>query len=250
MLITPLLNGISSSALSCDISADFDLIPTSDSCNPNTSIVPVGEHAVTIKIFDKSKNIVLQTSTIVIKNTSEENSIKPERVTYTKEWQSPTYLLSKEDITLSEYVCDPEQSECKINPLFLPLLDGSVSSRLVCLVEADFELVPTSDPCNPNTSLVPPGEHIITLKILDNTNNNLIRTFSLSIKNIRTDDVPIDPKRVTTDITFQQPTYVITREEDGRTIYVCDKAKTECKINLLVTPKLDGITSSKLSCRI
>jgi hypothetical protein len=43
---------------------------------------------------------------------------------------------------------------------------------------------------------------------------------------------------------------VTTREGDGQMTYVCDKAKTECKINLLVTPKLDVVSSSKLSCHI
>jgi hypothetical protein len=143
MVVTPLLDGIASSALSCEISGDFELIPTSDPCNPNTSTVPIGEHTVVIKILDKNKNTVLQTSTISIKNIPEDTSINPERVSYTKEWQSPTYLITKEDNALSEYVCDTEQAECKINALFHPLLDGVDSSRLTCLVTADFELIPT-----------------------------------------------------------------------------------------------------------
>jgi hypothetical protein len=248
--VSPLLDGIVSSALSCEISADFDLVPTTDPCNPNTSIVPIGEHTLVIKILDKNKNTVLQTSTISIKNIPEDTSISPERVTYTKEWQSPTYLISKEDAAASEYVCDSEQTECKINPLFHVLLDGVESSKLTCLVIADFELISTSDPCNPKTSIVPKGEHIITIKFLDITNNAIIKTFPLTVKNIQKDDVPIDPTRVTADIVFQQPTYVASREEEGRLIYVCDKIKSECRINLLITPKLDGLSSSKLTCRV
>lgn len=39
------------------------------------------------------------------------------------EWQLATYLLGKEDITLSEYTCDPSKPECKINLLVMPQKD-------------------------------------------------------------------------------------------------------------------------------
>ena len=43
----------------------------------------------------------------------------------------------------------------KWNLKITPLLDGGVSSQLICEVTSDFTLVPTSDPCNPNTSILP-----------------------------------------------------------------------------------------------
>jgi len=70
-------------------------------------------------------------------------------------WQSPTYLLLKEDVTLSEYTCDPAQSDCKINLLVTPMADGASSSKLTCVITADFDLISGADPCNPNTSIVP-----------------------------------------------------------------------------------------------
>lgn len=84
-----------------------------------------------------------------------DGSIDPLRVTHTREWQSPTYLLLKDDTSLSEYICDPEQEECKINLKVTPMLDGTESSLLTCDITSDFEIVPTSDACNPNTSIIP-----------------------------------------------------------------------------------------------
>ncbi len=55
-------------------------------------------------------------------------------------WQNTTHLLTKEDGTLSEYTCDPGESECVINPLIIPSKDGQESSALTCLVTADFDL--------------------------------------------------------------------------------------------------------------
>jgi len=76
-------------------------------------------------------------------------------VTHTREWQSPSFLLEKDDTSLIVYICDPEEVECKINLKIIPMLDGVESSQLACEIIADFELVPTTEPCNPNTSIVP-----------------------------------------------------------------------------------------------
>lgn len=177
-----------------------------------------------------------------------DGSIDPLRVTQTREWQSPTYLLLKDDTSLSEYLCDPEETECKINLKVTPLLDGIESSLLTCEITSDFDFVPTTDPCNPNTSVVPTGEHTITLKILDKE-NHLLQTSTLILKNIP-EDTTIDPTKVVTEITWQQPTYFLEKDDTSRTSYTCDPEKTECKVNMLVVPKLDGTESSKLTCHI
>ena len=120
--VAALLDGIESSQLTCEITADFDIISTSDPCNPNTSIVPIGDHVMTIKIRDKLKTTVLQISEIKIKNPPINTDIDITKVTIGTAWQSPTYLLSKDDTSLISYNCDPEEPECKINLLVTPLL--------------------------------------------------------------------------------------------------------------------------------
>jgi hypothetical protein len=82
----------------------------------------VGEHILTIRIRDKSKTTLLQTSEIKIKNPPLNTDIDPTKVTMNIAWQSPTYLLSKDDTSLIAYNCDPEETECKINLLVTPLL--------------------------------------------------------------------------------------------------------------------------------
>lgn len=170
-------------------------------------------------------------------------------MTHAREWQSPSYLISKDDPSLSEYICDPEQDECKVNLKVVPMLDGVESSLLSCEITSDFEIVPTSDPCNPNTSIVPEGEHRLTIKILDKTKNTTLQTYEIILKNNPPDNT-IDLMRVVTDITWQQPTYLVEKEDASKNEYVCDTDKTECKINLLVAPKLDGVESSQLVCHI
>jgi len=177
-----------------------------------------------------------------------DGAIDPLRVTHAREWQSPSYLLLKEDTSLTEYTCDPEEIECKINLKVTPLLDGAESSQLTCEITSDFELVPTTEPCNPNTSIVPTGEHIMTIKILDKS-GNILQTSTITLKNIPP-DTTIDPTRVVTDILWQQPTYLLEKEDTSKSEYTCDPERTECKINLLVTPKLDGLESTKLTCHI
>ena len=196
------------------------------------------------KIADES--IVNQGLITVIHS---DDSIDPLRVTYTKEWQSPTYLLLKEDTSLMEYTCDHSQTECKINLKITPLLDGADSSSLTCEIASDFEIIPTSDPCNPNTSIVPTGNHDITIKILDKAKNVILQTSTVTLKNIPKDDT-IDPTKVVTDIVWQQPTYLLEKNDITKAFYQCDTEKIECKVNLLVTPKLEGLESPKLLCHI
>jgi hypothetical protein len=122
--VTPQLDGIPSTKLTCEITADFTLVPSaSDPCNPNTSTIPTGEYTLTIKILEKKTLNLLQTRTIILKNNPFVETIDPTRVTIKKEWQSPSTLLLSADSSLSEYSCDPEKTECKINPKITPLLD-------------------------------------------------------------------------------------------------------------------------------
>jgi hypothetical protein len=148
---------------------------------------------------------------------------------------------------LTEYLCDPEEPECKINIKITPLLEGLQSSQLTCSVISDFEFVPTTDSCNPNTSVVPEGEHDIEIKILD-AKENVLQTSHILIKN--PPEETIDPSRVTLDLTFQQPTYLLEKEDISKEVYTCDPSKDECKVNILVSPKLDGAESSQLACRV
>ncbi len=134
-------------------------------CNPSTVEFPVGTWDVHLFIKKISDESIKVDGTFKISHP--DGSIDPLRVTMLREWQSPSYILQKEDSSLTEYVCDSSQPECKVNLKITPLLDGGVSSQLTCQVTSDFTLVPTSDPCNPNTSIVPTGDHIVNVKILD-----------------------------------------------------------------------------------
>ena len=215
-------------------------------CNPSTIEFPVGNWTVHIIVKRIADEVVVTEWTVTIIHP--DGSIDPLRVTHTREWQSPSHLLSKEDTSLTEYVCDPEESECKMNLKVTPMLDGAESSQLTCDITSDFELVPTKEPCNPNTSIVPTGEHIVTIKILDK-NGNILQTSAITLKNIP-EDTTIDSSRVVTDILWQQPTYLLEKDDTSKSEYTCDPERTECKINLLVTPKLDGLESTKLTCHI
>lgn len=88
----------------------------------------------------------------------------------------------------------------------------------------------------------------MSIKIRDKAKNSLIKTYDIVLKN-PSRDTSIDPTRVTRDIVWQQPTYLLEKDIP-KTEYVCDPDKAECSVNLLVTPKLDGLESPKLICHI
>ncbi len=249
-VVTPFLDGIVSSKLTCSIAADFEMIPSvSDPCNPNTSIVPVGDHTLTIKIIQTSDGTLLQTREILLKNTPDDTTIDPLRVTSSLEWQQTTHLLQKEDTSLSEYTCDPEQAECTINFIVTPFLDGAISSWLTCEITSDFPLEPTSDPCNPANSLVPTGDHTVVIKILQKSDSTVLTTREILLKNSPI-DTTIDPARVTSRLSWQLPTYLVNKEDVSLAEYICDSDHTECKVNPLITPLLDGTESPLLTCEI
>lgn len=228
---------------------DFWFGPTweENKCNPNTVEFPVGTWTVHVSVKKIADDSLVTEWTLTIIHP--DGSIDPLRVTHVREWQSPSYLTSKDDPSLSEYSCDPEQDECKVNLKVVPMLDGVESSLLSCEITSDFEIIPTSDPCNPNTSIVTTGEHTVTIKILDKTKNTTLQTYQIVLKN-NPPDTTIDPTRVLADISWQQPTYLLEKEDTSKNEYICDPEKPECKINLLVTPKLDWQESDKITCHI
>lgn len=232
----------------CVVDFWFWVTGQENKCNPSTVEFPVGTwdvHLLIKKISDESIKI-----DGTFKISHPDGSIDPLRVTILREWQSPTYLLQKDDASLTEYICDSAQPDCKINLKITPLLDGLVSSQLTCEISSDFTLVPTSDPCNPNTSAVPTGDHLVNVKILDTVRWTTLQASSFLLKNRPIDDT-IDPLKVTIWLEFQQPTYLIGKDDTALTEYTCDDhSKTECKANLLIAPRLDGAESSKLSCHI
>lgn len=207
---------------------------------------PLGTWNVYLTVKRIADDTVVNGGTLTIIHP--DDAIDPLRVTHTREWQSPSYLQNKEDTSLTEYICDPEQAECKINLKIAPMLDGVESSQLACEIVTDFELVPTTEPCNPNTSVVPKGDHILTINILDKVRGTLLQTSALTLKNPEKEK--IDPTRVVTELVWQQPTYFLEKEDTARETYTCDTTKELCRFNLQVLPKLDGEESSQLTCRI
>jgi len=164
------------------------------------------------------------------------------------EWQLATYLLAKEDTTLSEYTCDSSKPECKINLKITPQKDGVNDTQLTCFITADFDLIPSvSDVCNPNSSIVPAGDHHITIQILQKSDNTLLTTREIILKNplsVPPLEPPIDPPDVTPPtytfvLEWQIPTYLLGKEDTTLSEYICDTTKDECEINLKITPQRD-----------
>lgn len=134
-------------------------------CNPATVEFPLGIWHVHLTVKKIADDSVANEGAITVVHP--DDVIDPLRVTHTREWQSPSYLENKDDISLTEYVCGSDQTECKINLKITPMLDGIASSQLTCEIVTDFDIVTTTEPCNPNTSIVPAGNHTITINILD-----------------------------------------------------------------------------------
>ena len=135
---------------------------------------------LTIKILDKAKNTILQTYEILLKNNPPDTTIDPTRVVTDIAWQQPTYLLGKEDVSKNEYTCDTEKTECKINVLVTPKLDGVESSKLSCHIFTDFGL--EENDCNPDTFSVPTGTHTLTIETKNKVTNEIITTRTIQIQ--------------------------------------------------------------------
>ena len=231
---------------SCLIDFWFGITGQENKCNPTTVEFPLGTwnvHLIVKKIADDT--VVNEWDLTIV---HPDDTIDPLRVTHTREWQSPSYLMSKDDTSLTEYSCDTEEPECKVNLKIAPMLDGVESSQLACEITADFELVPTTEPCNPNTSIVPKGDHILTINILDKVRGTLLQTSVLTLKNPEKEK--LNPTRVVTELVWQQPTYFLEKDDTSRESYTCDTTKDFCRFNLQVLPKLDGEESTQLSCHI
>jgi len=215
-------------------------------CNPTTVEFPLGTWNVHLIVKKIADDTVVNEGTLTIVHP--DDVIDPLRVTHNREWQSPSDIQNKEDTSLTEYLCDPEVAECRINLKVTPMLDGVESSQLTCEVTTDFELVPTTEPCNPNTSIVPKGDHALTINILDKVRGTVLQASTLALKNPEKEK--IDLTRVVTEIVWQQPTYFLEKNDTSRESYTCDTTKDLCRFNLQVLPKLDGEESSQLTCRI
>lgn len=231
---------------SCLIDFWFWITGQENKCNPTTVEFPLGTWNVHLIVKRIADDTLVNEWILTIVHP--DDTIDPLRVTHTREWQSPSYLLNKEDTSLTEYLCDLEEAECKINLKVTPMLDGVESSQLTCEITTDFELIPTTDPCNPNTSTVPRGDHILTINILDKVRGTVLQTSALTLKNPEKEK--LDPTRVVTELVWQQPTYLLEKDDTSRESYTCDTSKDLCRFNLQILPKIDGVESSELTCRI
>lgn len=230
----------------CLIDFWFGTTGQENKCNPSTVEFPLGTWNVHLTVKKIADDTVVNEWILTIVHP--DDTIDPLRVTHTREWQSPSDLQNEDDTSLTEYSCDPEEAECKVNLKIAPMLDGVESSQLTCEITTDFELVPTTEPCNPNTSIVPKGDHILTINILDKIRGTLLQTSAITLKNPEKEK--LDPTRVVTEIVWQQPTYFLEKDDTSRESYTCDTAKDLCRFNLQVLPKLDWEESSQLTCRI
>lgn len=235
-----------SSHYSCLIDFWFGTTWQENKCNPSVIEFPKGDWNVHLIVKKIADDTVVNEWTVTIVNP--DDVIDPLRVTHTREWQSPSYLLEKENTSLTEYLCEPEEPECKVNLKITPMLDGVESPQLSCEITTDFEPISTTEPCNPNTSIVPKWEHILIINILDKVRWTVLQTSSITIKNPEKEK--IDPTQVVTEIIWQQPTYFLEKDDTSRESYSCDPSKNPCRFNLQVIPKLDGAESSQLSCHV
>lgn len=134
---------------------------------------------MSVKILDKTKNVILKTYEVTLKNPVIDNTIDPTRVMMDITWQQPTYLLEKENSTATAYTCDPDKAECRVNFLVIPKLDGVESSRLSCHIITDFDI--EENDCNPDTFSIPSGNHAIMIEAKNNQTGEIVATRTFII---------------------------------------------------------------------
>ncbi|MDD3793701.1 MAG: PKD domain-containing protein [Candidatus Gracilibacteria bacterium] len=101
-------------------------------------------------------------------------------------FQSPTYLLEKDNIILDGiiYNCDRTKDDCRVNFDFRTTFSSLKETDFNCLI--DFGLggiTGEENKCNPNTIIFPIGTTNINIKISNKTNQNHFGELNFKIKN-------------------------------------------------------------------
>ncbi|MCD5382524.1 lamin tail domain-containing protein, partial [Candidatus Gracilibacteria bacterium] len=104
------------------------------------------------------------------------------------DFQSPSYILNKEDKNQSEFFCDKSKSECKINFNFEKTFenspDGYSKSKFYCKIKFGDLSTDQENKCNPNTVIFPIGETKIEFEVFLKEGNVLQFKKEITIKNI------------------------------------------------------------------
>lgn len=102
-------------------------------------------------------------------------------------FQSPTYLLEKEDENIYAFTCDTSQSECRVN-FNLNIDEGggykTIGTKYICQWNFWMQKATGEEQkCNPNTIIYPVWEFLITYTVQEKWNIASLQTQTLRIKN-------------------------------------------------------------------
>ena len=104
------------------------------------------------------------------------------------DFQSPSYILNKEDKNQSEFFCDKSKSECKINFNFEKTFENSPDwyskSKFYCKIKFWDLSTDQENKCNPNTVIFPIWDTRIEFEVFSKEWNVLQFKKEITIKNI------------------------------------------------------------------
>lgn len=209
-------------------------------CNPNTVVIPEGEHQMRFTIFEKNNSQNAKQKNITIKN------IK-------KVVEVPQPIIEiQSGLENSWEVFSCKNADCKVN-LTLESSFTSESPENLFSCEWDFgwgvfETQDTDKKCNPWFVQFWGGNFQVTAKIYEKNNweNYQIQTLSIQ-NNFQVWETPWGNFIPDVFVTLQSPSYVLD-PADGKQIYYCDDSKPECKINFDLSQTFWGYISTKFAC--
>jgi len=95
-------------------------------------------------------------------------------------FQNPSYVLEREE-ERSDYTCDSEKEECKINFKLQTSDDTDIWSTFICSINFWFESDQSSK-CNPNTVIFPEWETSMAFRVSDKNDENNYKEKTILIK--------------------------------------------------------------------
>jgi micrococcal nuclease len=209
-----------------------------DFCNPNTIVIPEGEHSISFRIFEKNNPNNFQEKTIYVSN------LKP-----FLEVPVPSIEIQSGLKTNNSWSLECTNYDCSINLTGGASFLWTLTSKFSCLwdfwtgsIDGEWE----KEKCNPSYVKFSPWNHSISLSIFEKVNLENKKTTFLTFENTFLETISdfIPPLK----LSFQSPSYVNYTSWDGETL-TCDPRESDCKINFNLEETFPWVVPSKYECR-
>lgn len=199
-------------------------------CNPSYVLFDYGEHMISLKIFETANQENVKESMLTFFNsyqTISNANIPPVQISF----QSPSYV-NFDSWDGENLICDPKQSQCKVNFNIEQTFWGIIPSWFACKIDFWFE-TGEEGKCNPNTITFPPWESKVTFILYEKENPQNFQERTINITSNGFIGSWGGWGQITTSSLPREIILQSGGRKEGENIFCQTK---ECKVNLKYTP--------------